>query len=134
MRCFGLVIRGLEGRTLNADLLIYHLRRIVRSLSSRPLLFNPPLQLGLEAAIDGLVVRALDAEVVLIDPALRRVVRCARRGSPDPAAWPDRRSPGTVSSRSSGSKCKTAARIEETFGRADRRGQETRAEREREVN
>ena len=76
---------------------VQHSRRVIRPLSSLPLLFHAPLQLGLEAAIDGLVVGSLDAEVVLIDPAFGGVVSCARRGSPDPAASPDRRSPRTVS-------------------------------------
>ena len=49
-------------------------RLCVWSLPSRTLLLNSAFQLSLEAAIDGVVVRSFDAEVVLIDPALRRVV------------------------------------------------------------
>ena len=41
---------------------------------SCPLFFHSSLQLGLEASIDRPVVRSLDTEVVLLDPAFRGVV------------------------------------------------------------
>ena len=47
---------------------LHRLCWIARPLPSGTLFFNSSLQLGLEAAIDGFVVRS-DAEVVLIDPA-----------------------------------------------------------------